>query len=124
MDFTDYTDEDKRLHDFVITHNRKLKEIRTIVNNIMWSLCALCDSLEGFQFITMDENVLGNIVRSYGFEPYYNSTIIDLINNVKLQTTSIHKYDVLQAITYRYNVQPDDVLNVARIDFIERAKQK
>ena len=125
MDFSDYCDEDKKLHDFVIKHNRKLRDIKTIVNNIMWALCALCDSFEGFQFITMDENVLSSIVYRYGFTPYYNNIIIDLINKVKLQSTSIHKYDELQRITNEYNnVTPNDLLNIARTSFVELASQK
>ena len=75
MNFTDYTEEDQHLHDFVITHNRKLKDIKTIVNNIMWELYALADAFEGFKFVTIDEDTLCSIVRSYGFTPDFDSII-------------------------------------------------
>ena len=119
MIFADYTEEDQKLHDFVITHNRKLKDIRTIVNNIMWSLCALCDAYEGFQFINMDEENIGRIVSRYGFAPFCNDAIIKLIDKMKTQTTSSHKYNVLYVISHEYNVLPSDMLKVAKTNFAE-----
>ena len=119
MSFTDYTEEDQQLHDFVITHNRKLNDIKTIVNNIMWSLCALTDTFEGFQFITSDENNLADIVRSYGFSSSCNDSINKLIYLLRDQLRSAHKYSTLQSITYKYNLQPTDILNVAKTNFAE-----
>ena len=109
MYFNDYTEEDQKLHDFVITHNRKLKNIKTIVNNIMWTLNALCDEFDGFEFITIDENVLHNIVSSYGFTEDCNNLINILFERVKLQTRSAHKYDALQPIAHKSNLLPDDI---------------
>ena len=119
MIFADYTEEDQKLHDFVITHNRKLKDIRTIVNNIMWSLCALCDAFEGFKFISMDEENISSIVSRYGFAPFCNDTIIKLIDKMKTQTRSSHKYHVLYAITHEYDMLPSDMLKVAKTNFAE-----
>ena len=122
--YADYTEEDQRLHDFVISHNRKLRDITTIVNNIMWSLYALCDSFENFQFVTIDENKLGNIVSSYGFTPSFNNIIIRLIESIKHQSASSHRYDVLLGITHKYNLTPTDMLNVAKTNFAEHAHNK
>ena len=119
MSFTDYTEEDQQLHDFVITHNRKLKDIKTIVNNIMWELYALADAFEGFKFVTTDEDTLCSIVRSYGFEPCFDSIINRLINDVKFQSSSAHKYCTLQPIAHKYNLQPNDILKVAKTNFAE-----
>ena len=90
MSFTDYTEEDQQLHDFVITHNRKLRDIKTIVNNIMLTLCALSDAFEGFQFITSDENNLAVIVRSYGFSSFCNDIINKLISLLRDELRSAH----------------------------------
>ena len=117
--FTDYTEEDQRLHDFVITHNRKLKDIKTIVSNIMWELQALTDSFEGFQFITADEFDLDNIVRSYDFSPGINNSIRFLINNAKCENQSVHKYSLLQTIAHKHNLLPEDLLKVAKTDFTD-----
>ena len=122
--YADYTEEDQRLHDFVISHNRKLRDITTIVNNIMWSLYALCDAFEGFQFVTMDENKLASIVSSYGFTPHFNSIINQLIESVKHQSASAHRYDVLQGIAHKYNLTPNDMLNVAKTNFAELTHNK
>ena len=119
MSFTDYTEEDQQLHDFIINHNRKLKDIKTIVSNIMWSLCALCDSFEAFEFVKRDENNLADIVRSYGFTPCFDSIINRLINDVKFQSSSAHKYCTLQSIAHKYNLQPNDILKVAKTNFTE-----
>ena len=118
-DYTDYTEEDQQLHDFVITHNRKLKDIKTIVNNIMWSLCALTDTFEGFQFITADENNLANIVRSYSFSSHCNDIINKLIYLLRDQLRSAHKYSTLQSIALKYDLLPSDILNVAKTNFAE-----
>ena len=118
-DYTDYTEEDQQLHDFVITHNRKLKDIKTIVNNIMWSLCALTDTFEGFQFITADENNLADIVRSYGFSSSCNDIINKLIYLLRDQLRSAHKYSTLQSIALKYDLLPSDILNVAKTNFAE-----
>ena len=119
MNFTDYTEEDQQLHDFVITHNRKLKDIKTIVNNIMWKLYALADAFEGFKFVSEDEDTLCSIVRSYGFTLDFDSTINRLINDVKFQSSSAHRYGTLQSIAHKYNLQPTDILKVAKTNFAE-----
>ena len=119
MSFTDYTEEDQQLHDFVITHNRKLKDIKTIVNNIMWSLCALTDTFEGFQFITSDENNLADIVRSYSFSSHCNDIINKLIYLLRDELRSAHKYCSLQPIALKYDLLPNDILNVAKTNFAE-----
>ena len=124
MSFADYTEEDQRLHDFVITHNRKLKDIKTIVNNIMWELYALADAFEGFKFVSEDEDTLCSIVRSYGFTLGFDSIINRLINDVKFQSSSAHRYDTLQSIAHKYNLQPNDILNVAKTNFAELCNKK
>ena len=119
MSFADYTEEDQQLHDFVIAHNRKLKDIKTIVNNIMWELYALRDVFEGFQFITMDENNINSIIRSYGFTPGFGNDIYHLIKEVKYQLASAQHYSTLQTIAHKHNLQPDDILKVAKTNFVE-----
>ena len=117
--FADFTEDDKRLHDFIITHNRKLKDIKTIVNNIMWSLCALRDAFEFFEFIKQDENNLASIIRSYGFTPGFSNNIYHLIEEVKYQLASAQRYSTLQTIAHKHNLQPDDILKVAKTNFVD-----
>ena len=119
MSYADYTEEDKQLHDFIINHNRKLKDIKTIVSNIMWSLCALCDSFEAFEFVKRDENNLADIVRSYGFTSYCNDIIIELIDIIRHETRTAHKYSILQSISHKHDVSPNDILKVAKTNFTE-----
>ena len=122
MSFTDYTEEDKQLHDFVITHNRKLRDIKTIVNNIMWELYALRDAFEGFQFVSMDEDNISSIIRSYGFTPGFSNNIYHLIEEVKHQSASAQRYSTLQSIAHKYNLLPNDLLKVAKTNFTELCK--
>ena len=124
MNFTDYTEEDQQLHDFIINHNRKLKDIKAIVNNIMWSLCALRDSFEFFEFIKLDENNLASIIRSYGFTPGYSNNIYKLIEEVKYQLASAQRYSTLQTIAHKHNLQPDDILKVAKTNFVEMCSKQ
>ena len=124
MNFTDYTEEDQQLHDFIIKHNRKLKDIKAIVNNIMWSLCALRDSFEFFEFIKLDENNLASIIRSYGFTPGFSNNIYHLIEEVKYQLASAQRYSTLQTITHKHNLQPDDILKVAKTNFVEMCSKQ
>ena len=119
MNFTDYTEEDKRLHDFVITHNRKLRDIKSIVSNIMWELQALTDAFEGFDFVKQDENNLTDIVRSFGFTSYCNDIIIELIDIIQHETRTPQKYCKLQSIAHKYNLSPNDLLKVAKTNFTE-----
>ena len=124
MNFTDYTEEDQQLHDFIINHNRKLKDIKAIVNNIMWSLCALRDSFEFFEFIKLDENNLASIIRSYGFKPGFINNIYHLIEEVKYQLASAQRYSTLQTIAHKHNLQPDDILKVAKTNFVEMCSKQ
>ena len=124
MNFADYTEEDQQLHDFIINHNRKLKDIKTIVNNILWSLCALCDSFEGFEFVKRDENNLADIVRSFGFTSYCTDIITQLIDIIRHETRSPHKYCTLQTIAHKHNLQPDDILKVAKRNFVEMCSKQ
>ena len=119
MSFAEYTEEDKRLHDFVITHNRKLKDIKTIISNIMWSLCALCDSFEAFEFITADEINLEKFVRDFGFKQGLNYLIRNIINEVRFETRTPQKYSELQTIARKHDLSPNDLLKVAKINFVE-----
>ena len=119
MSYADYTEEDKQLHDFIINHNRKLKDIKTIVSNIMWSLCALCDSFEGFTFINEDPYTLRNIVTSFVFTPYCTDAITRLIDIIRHETRTAHKYSILQSISHKHDVSPNDILKVAKTNFTE-----
>ena len=127
--FVDYTEEDQRLHDFIITHNRKLKDIKTIVSNIMWSLCALCDSFgsgadasEAFEFISEDPYTLRNIVTSFEFTPYCTDAITRLIDIIRHETRTPQKYCELQTIARKHDLQPMDLLKVAKTNFVELCK--
>ena len=124
MSYADYTEEDQQLHDFIINHNRKLKDIKTIVNNILWSLCALCDSFEGFTFINEDPYTLRNIVTSFVFTPYCTDAITRLIDIIRHETRSPHKYCELQTIAHKHNLQPDDILKVAKRNFVEMCSKQ
>ena len=120
MSFADYTEEDKRLHDFVITHNRKLKDIKTIISNIMWELQALTDSFEAFEFVNRDEYDLEKVVNDFGFSPTFNNSIRYLITGARLhQTPSAHKYNFLQPISHKHNLLPNDILKIAKTNFAE-----
>ena len=124
MNFTDYTEEDQQLHDFIINHNRKLKDIKTIVSNIMWELQALTDSFEGFTFINEDPYTLRNIVTSFGFTSYCTDIITRLIDLIQHETRSPHKYCELQTIAHKHNLQPDDILKVAKRNFVEMCSKQ
>ena len=124
MNFTDYTEEDQQLHDFIINHNRKLKDIKTIVSNIMWELQALTDSVKGFTFINEDPYILRNIVTSFEFTPYCSDIITRLIDIIRDETRSPHKYCTLQTIAHKHNLQPDDILKVAKTNFVEMCSKQ
>ena len=119
MNFTDYTEEDQQLHDFIINHNRNLKDIKTIVSNIMWELQALTDSFKGFTFINEDPYTLRNIVTSFCFTSDCTDAIAQLIDIIRHETRSPHKYCELQTIAHKHNLQPDDILKVAKTNFVD-----
>ena len=120
MSFTDYTEEDQKLHDFVITHNRKLRDIKTIINNIMWELQALTDAYEGFDLINRDESDLERVVNDFGFSQSFNNSIRYLINSARFnETRSAHKYCTLQSIAHKHNLTPNDLLKIAKTNFAE-----
>ena len=85
----------------------------------MWELYALTDAFEGFKFVSMDEDSLCSIVRSYGFTPGFDSIINRLIDEVKHQSSSVHRYDTLQPIAHKYNLLPNDILKIAKTNFAE-----
>ena len=124
MSYADYTEEDKQLHDFIINHNRKLKEIKTIISNIMWELQALCDSFEGFRFINEDPYTLRNIVTSFCFKSDCTNIITELINIIRHETRSPHKYCELQTIAHKHDLSPDDILKIAKTNFVEMCNKQ
>lgn len=117
--FPDFTEDDVKLHDYIITHNRKLKDIRTIVNNIMWSLYALRDAFDMFDFISLVENDISSIIASYGFSPSFRHKIYDVIDNIKHEYRANSRGIELQTIAHMLDSNMNDLLKIAKKNIAE-----